>query len=420
MTAWQPGKVSLSAMKKELRAYKSRIAAELPASNSVRGLALIREKDTCILLTGATGYFGIHLLHTLLAQTTGRIYLLVREKDDAAAEARVTELWTFYFDIPFAPALNRVAIVAGDISEEQFGFSDETYRRLAEEVDCIIHCAAKTEHYGFREDFARINVIGTQRLLQLAAAGRNKSFYYMSTLSVATGIEPASSSLLFTEYCAADQRTSNNYYIATKWEAENKVMQHRKRGHHATIVRLGNLVFHSETGRFQRNIDDNAFYRLMRAWLALGTMPDLSAKTLDFSFVDCASAAVAAIVANNLTDPIVHVSHPRPISYRQLANWFNLAGIPAGIRLQPIDELIRDVSIAHKAQKSQAGGHADALENVLLELHPTHAGKRRGAYCLSYRSNARLRDLGVRWPTLQSKHIELMLAYCKQVRFIRF
>jgi amino acid adenylation domain-containing protein/thioester reductase-like protein len=412
-TAMQPARASLSVLKKELRAYKARIAAEQSVT--------MGETDPfhCILLTGATGYFGIHLLYTLLKQTTSRIQLLVRAKDDEAAVARVIELWKFTFDAPFVPELNRVSIIAGDIAAERLGLSGETYRKLAEEVDCIIHCAAKTQHYGFREDFERINVTGTELLLQLAATGRSKSFYYMSTLSVASVGDPASSRLLFSEYSAPDNRTSDNYYIATKWDAEKKVIQHRKRGHHASIVRLGNILFHSETGHFQRNIDDNAFYGLMRAWLILGKMPDLSAKALDFSFVDCASAAVATIVANRLSDPLLHVSHPRPISYRQLANWINLTGMKTGIFLQPVNELIRDVSIAYRAQKRDGGELVDALEKVLLELHPTHAGKHREAYCLSYKSNARLQDLGFRWPTLQPEHIELMLSYSRQVGFIQ-
>jgi amino acid adenylation domain-containing protein/thioester reductase-like protein len=421
-TALQPARASLSALKEEFRTYKARIAAEQSAGKSARDLARRRENDPfhCILLTGATGYFGIHLLHTLLKQTTSRICLLVREKKSEAAASRVIDLWTFTFDVPFAPELNRVSMIAGDIAAERLGLSDDTYRKLAEEVDCIIHCAAKTQHYGFREEFERINVAGTELLLQLAATGRNKSFYYMSTLSVASAGNLASSRFLFTEYSPPDKQTSENYYIATKWEAENKVVQHRERGHHASIVRLGNIVFHSETGRFQRNIDDNAFYGLMRAWLVLGKMPDSSAKSLDFSFVDCASMAVATIVSNRLSDPFLHVSHPRPISYRQLANWINLAENKSAISRQPANELIRDVSIAYKSQKRDNGELADALEKVLLEQPLAYAGNHREAYCLSYKSNAKLQELGFTWPALQPKHIELMLSYGRQVGFIRF
>ena len=158
-------------------------------------------------------------------------------------------------------------VYAGDITEERLGLCEEMYERLAADIDCIIHAAAKTQHYGFFEDFERLNVKGTEEVLRLSAAGRSKHFYYISTLSVASGFIPDRPFTIFTEYDVDAGQISGNYYIRTKLEAEKKVQQHSEQGYPATILRLGNVMFHSATGKFQKNIADNAFYGLFRAFI---------------------------------------------------------------------------------------------------------------------------------------------------------
>ena len=71
--------MSLSSMKRELRAYKRRISSEKTNVNESKNP--FHE----ILLTGSTGYFGVHFLHALLAATDSRIHLLVRAESDSEA-----------------------------------------------------------------------------------------------------------------------------------------------------------------------------------------------------------------------------------------------------------------------------------------------------------------------------------------------
>ncbi|MBB3113402.1 amino acid adenylation domain-containing protein/thioester reductase-like protein [Paenibacillus phyllosphaerae] len=406
-----PAAVSLSTLKKELRHYKARVLADL---KNQRGEGVSFNE---ILLTGATGYFGIHLLHDLLRRTNSRIRLLVRAMNDKEAVAKAAECWSFYFDTPFSAYSNRVVVIAGDLELHRLGLEDAVYEKLAEEVDCIIHSAAKTQHYGFREQFERVNVTGTEHMLQLAAAGRSKAFYYMSTMSVAAAVDPNTRDLLFTDYTFPDDGISGNYYMDTKKQAELRVLEHRKKGHAAVVVRLGNLVFHSGTGRFQRNIGDNAFYGLMRAWMQLGRMPDSPAKMLDFSFIDYASASVAAIVSRGINDPVLHVTHPRSISYRQAAQYINQSVGDGQIRLEPVDKLLREAEAVNRnhMDTGQTNEISQAWEKVLLELSPDYASKRQELVHQSKKSHAILVELGVEWPAVSQVHIALMITYCRIV-----
>ncbi|WP_289490242.1 SDR family oxidoreductase, partial [Klebsiella pneumoniae] len=45
-----------------------------------------------VLITGATGYLGIHILHELLSSDAEKIYCLVRGKDKETAESRLKTL----------------------------------------------------------------------------------------------------------------------------------------------------------------------------------------------------------------------------------------------------------------------------------------------------------------------------------------
>jgi len=372
-----------------------------------------------VLLTGGTGYVGMHILHELLLEMDCRLHLLVRASSKEAAAGIIGELWAFYFDTPFASVQERVRFYAGDMTLERLGLSEDVYGELEGCIDCIIHSAAYTKHYGFAEDFERSNVTGTVNMICLAAEGRAKHLYYLSTLSVALGTTLDRSGRIFSEYTVADGRASDNYYVQSKLEAEKRIWAHHQEGHGATIIRLGNIVFHSETGKFQRNIEDNAFYRLIRGLIHLRRMPDLPARSLDFSFVDCASRAVARIVAAGVPDAVIHVAHPHPISYRRLARLLNEAvQLEGDIRLQAVQEILREIAAASAGQVKSVSPHSPGLEQVQMELESETSSQSSPALLCSTKSRLLLRRLNVEWPLVQHEHIERMLEHCRQVGFL--
>jgi len=102
-----------------------------------------------VLLTGANGYLGRFLcLEWLerLDRVDGRLICLVRGADEAAALARLEaafdsgdpELVRRFKEL----AQRRLTVVAGDIGEPGLGLAAATWRRLAAEVEHIVHPAA--------------------------------------------------------------------------------------------------------------------------------------------------------------------------------------------------------------------------------------------------------------------------------------
>ncbi|MDS9469957.1 AMP-binding protein [Paracoccus sp. MBLB3053] len=91
-----------------------------------------------ILLTGATGFLGRHVLaEAVRLLPEGQVvYCLVRPRDDEAAQrldATAAEL-----DIP----QDRVVLVAGSMDAAEFGLAAADYAALCQQVFRVIHCAA--------------------------------------------------------------------------------------------------------------------------------------------------------------------------------------------------------------------------------------------------------------------------------------
>ncbi|MBR5473004.1 MAG: AMP-binding protein, partial [Clostridia bacterium] len=106
-----------------------------------------------VLLTGATGYLGSHILRELLRRQMN-VVCLVRDKE------KLKNTLKYYF--PKEHEYFRYRVRIGDISEPKLGLSDEEYDQLLKKVDMVIHTAANVNHTGRYEEFERTNVLGTQ------------------------------------------------------------------------------------------------------------------------------------------------------------------------------------------------------------------------------------------------------------------
>jgi DNA replication protein DnaC len=76
------------------------------------------------MLTGITGYLGIHLLHELLENTTVDIYCPIREKDNLKSDKRFEESWNYFFPSSKLDT-KRVHLIVCDITKENYGLSTE-------------------------------------------------------------------------------------------------------------------------------------------------------------------------------------------------------------------------------------------------------------------------------------------------------
>ena len=98
-----------------------------------------------VVLSGANGFLGAHLLQELVQRTEDDrpIVALVRAKDNDAARARLSKALKA-LRLPELDLTNtsRVRVLAADMSVKHFGLDDDAFRALCNETQLVIHNAA--------------------------------------------------------------------------------------------------------------------------------------------------------------------------------------------------------------------------------------------------------------------------------------
>ncbi|MDG0822552.1 amino acid adenylation domain-containing protein [Staphylococcus equorum] len=174
-----------------------------------------------ILLTGATGYLGIHILKDLLERKDLIIHVLVRNNKKISGESKLNNNWSYYFNSQLKTEdLNRIHFVEGDIESKYLGFSNSNYDYLVNNIDIIINAAANVNHFATEEPSYNTNVKSIHNLISFAKDKKKKEIHHMSTISVASGSVEDKNSITFSEYDVDISQKPNNIYIDGKIEAE--------------------------------------------------------------------------------------------------------------------------------------------------------------------------------------------------------
>ncbi|MGE6964104.1 amino acid adenylation domain-containing protein [Bacillus thuringiensis] len=289
-------------------------------------LQLTKQYPKCILLTGVTGFLGAHVLEQLLALPNTRIYCLARSQYAGTAEQRVMEKMQFYFDETTLEQMkHRVQVIEGDLSEKHVGLTAEMQKTLIRNIDTIIHCGGDVRHYGDREHFQKVNVESTRYLLQISKKAGAR-FHYISTVSIAGHRSDDSASVVFSEQDFDRGQRVDNVYVESKFIAEKLVREAMKKGVTATVYRVGNLVGHTRDGRFQQNIEGNAFYRLIKALLLLQKAPDFPTY-IDLVPVDFGSKAIVQLACiEQSKGETFHICNPIQLEWRQFISHLQKTG----------------------------------------------------------------------------------------------
>ena len=248
-----------------------------------------------VFLTGATGFLGAYLLRDLLATTDAKIHVAVRAKSRREAWDRLTARAAYYFGPGTLEAVRRrVILVVSDLAQPSLGLDSGTFDALGRTIDCVLHSAALTKHYGDYSTFVAANVDATKNVIALARQA-SAHFNMVSTTSVAAGDIVGKPHALFTEFDCDVGQIADNHYVRTKLEAEKAVIELRETGAVANIFRVGFLTGDSKSLRFQENADDSGFVQKLRSFAALECIP-FGALVHSFCPVDEVSRAILALL----------------------------------------------------------------------------------------------------------------------------
>lgn len=241
-----------------------------------------------VLLTGATGFLGSHLLLDLLRRGEAHVYCLVRAADDEAAEQRLVEALR-KFALPWSSEVRRrVTVLAGDIRQPRLGLTSEQWDRLAREIDSVVSVAAAVDFLRGYPSLRQTNVFGILTLAELAMTGKPKPMHHIS--SVAVFNEVGMDKIGEDDSVARIDRLFAGYDRA-KWVAEAALRRARDRGLDVTIVRPGGIGGHTQTGVYNNQDLSCAF---TAAFARYRTVPDF--RYFNVAPVDWVSLVTAALV----------------------------------------------------------------------------------------------------------------------------
>ena len=289
------------------------------------GFVPVKKSLGNVLLTGATGFLGAHILDAYLREETGTIWCLVR-----GGEARLKEILAHYFGDTHNSALgNRIRILDGDIT------CPELAEHMPQDVQTVIHTAATVKHYGPWDYFQGINVRGTEHVIGYAERIGAK-LLHISTISVsgnslvdAFDVLRVEEPMDFTEADLFVGQPLDNVYIRSKFEAERAVLDAALKGLDAKIVRVGNLTNRLSDFKFQPNYHSNAFLNRVRAALAMGALPDyMMPLYAEFSPIDQTAEGVIKIGQFADRQTVFHLNSHQNLYFDRMVEILNELGSP--------------------------------------------------------------------------------------------
>ncbi|MBQ1217706.1 MAG: amino acid adenylation domain-containing protein [Clostridia bacterium] len=279
---------------------------------------VIASQKNGVLITGATGFFGIHLLKELAAREEGKIVCILRDGNTA----RMARYLAWYFNEDVAgEIINRIEIVKGDVSDPHLGLTASEYERLVASVHTVYHCAADVRHFTADTDaYLKTNVGGTENMLTFAKRA-GASFYHMSTCSVSgDSLKDDRENAEFSENdYDIGQNWEDNIYVKSKFMAEGLVRRAIDEGLNAKIFRLGRLVGRAEDGKFQINPESNAFYLFLRGIAQLGSISRRAARTrIELTPIDLCVNRVLAL--RDASGTVYHIMNENPPTMAEILN----------------------------------------------------------------------------------------------------
>ncbi|HEY3877225.1 MAG TPA: amino acid adenylation domain-containing protein [Trebonia sp.] len=264
-----------------------------------------RGQPASILLTGATGFLGAHLLSELTAAGGARVHCLVRAADEAAARTRISQAAARY-ELP-APSPERVLPLAGDLAEPRLGLSERAFRGLAESIDVIYHAGALVNFIYPYQGLRAANVAGTAELIRLAGLRRGIPLHYVSSTAVLAGLGVSGTRQVTEETPLAHPELLRMGYVETKYVAEELLRAASLAGLPVAVYRPLDIVGSLRTGAWHTATEMCALIRFITD---TGLAPDIDLP-LDFVAADVCAAAIRHIsVTEETAGRTYHLASP--------------------------------------------------------------------------------------------------------------
>ncbi|MGI6465210.1 MAG: amino acid adenylation domain-containing protein [Methanobacterium sp.] len=381
------------------------LLAENTLENFVKGE---RTKLGNVLLTGATGFLGIHVLREFLENESGKIYCMLRKGRRTSPEDRLKTLLFFYFSENYEDLFgSRIEVIEGDVtSREDF----EKSRGL--EIDTVINCAANVKHFAPGTQIEDVNIGGVVKGLEFA---RKKGCKYVqvSTVSVAgesVGDVPPPDTV-FDEKTLYIGQLLDNKYLSSKFLAERLVLEAASEGMDVKIMRMGNLMARHSDSEFQINFETNAFIKRLRSYATIGQIPyPVLGGKVELTPIDLAARAVLLLAQAPRECNVFHVYNSHQIYIGDIVEGMKKVGLTLeGVEEDEFRESFNQALEDETKQEAISG---------LVTAMGMGKGKDRGLVKVDNQYTTQiLYRMGYNWPLINEEYLEMFIKYLKEMNF---
>ncbi|HHX62440.1 MAG TPA: amino acid adenylation domain-containing protein, partial [Epulopiscium sp.] len=350
-----------------------------------------------ILLTGATGFLGIHVLASYLKNHQGKVYCLLRSSGLTDVTKRLKSIIYYYFEGSYEKAFDeRVTVVEGDITNPT---SFKEIEGLP--IDTVINCAANVKHFSQGTDIEDVNVGGVINLIDYCLKKKAR-LVHVSTASVSGySIEnrPPKDTVM-TEQMLYLGQDLDNKYSSSKFSAERHVLENIELGLKAKILRVGNLSARDSDGEFQINFSTNSFMGSLKSYLMIGKFPyAFINQKVEFSPIDTTAESILLLAQTPDHCCVFHNYNNHIITMGDLIQQMNKMGFE--IEFSEIDEY----------EKAFEKAKQDPEKAKILSSMIAYANMGHGREIVPIATDSEytvqvLYRLGYQWPVTSKSYIE--------------
>lgn len=330
----------------ELEADLAALLAQLAALP----LAPTQATEGRVLLTGATGWVGAHVLGALLERGVG-VSCLVRGSDPATARQRLLDRLAALQLLPADPvAVQDLRVLCGDLERPGFGLAATDWHALCGDIGAIYHFAASVGVLHDYPTLRRTNVAPLLPLLQLATTQHRKRFVTLSPFAVCRRHTPDGLRVLADEAVAQDPGGLLTAYAQTKWVAERLLAAMADRGLAVRIYRCSHALPALATGIAK---EEDTYTGVLDLARQAGVVPDwdeallrgVPADTLGHLIVEDAQGGA---------DPqlVVHIENRTPLSLPQIVDLLLGDGVAPRISVEAWKARCLDLAASLPAARS--------------------------------------------------------------------
>ncbi|RBR13584.1 hypothetical protein FVER53590_08545 [Fusarium verticillioides] len=346
------------------------------------------DRPTRVVLTGATGFLGAHILHLLRDDPkVDRIYCLLRADGPFAAQKRISEALFQRFLPPLEPRQDKVVCLPCDLTQSDLGLSGQQLREISTTATKIIH-SAWAVNFSLRLNSFEDQILSTKNLINIAIE-TDAQFIFVSSIAAVSD----STSRPIAEKLSQDPREASLLgYSRSKWVAEQicDAVNKKDESPLASIVRVGQLCS-NEAGVWNTT---EAYPLLLSTSKITGCLPDLPNEVLNWLPVEEAAQAVveiASTTSNGSGTPVYHVLNPHTApTWKDMLDWLAASNespefeiVSSSEWLERLEKALSDDSANHPSQallglwkrsyakNKENGGASEGHESSLFDVAQT-------------------------------------------------